>query len=222
MRRENYGLRGPEGFSDEGLVALVLGVEEQDAGEVVQRFGSLAGLADAQPLALVGPGIGQARAVRLHAALALARRLQSPSTSARQRVTTPEQALGWLRPAMAGLLVEELHALYLDRRRNVVACRRLSRGSDGFTVVDPRQVFRPAVHLGAQAVVLAHNHPSGDPSPSPQDIDITQRLVAAGTVLGVSLLDHLVLGGERYVSMAAMGEVPMRHPSGPDWLDGPS
>lgn len=106
---------------------------------------------------------------------------------------------------------EILSAIYLDARRNVIGSRVLSRGSSRFTIVDPISVFRPAVQLGASAVILAHQHPSGDPKPSQQDYDVTRRVVAAGRTLGIPLLDHIVLSGDtaRYTSFAELGEVPV-------------
>jgi DNA repair protein RadC len=98
--------------------------------------------------------------------------------------------------------------LFLDRRRRLLAHRALTRGSDAFTVVDPRQVFRVAVGCSASAVILAHNHPSGDPTPSRQDEDVTRRVVQAGRTLGIPVLDHLVVAGARYVSLAESGAVP--------------
>jgi DNA repair protein RadC len=104
-----------------------------------------------------------------------------------------------------GLPDEELHCLYLDRRNRVIARERLTIGSDRFTVVDPRQIFRPAVTHRASAIVLAHNHPSGDPTPSVQDGEVTRRTSVAGRVLGVTVLDHLVFGASRWVSMRDAG-----------------
>lgn len=222
-RRERYAVEGGEGVGDAELVALVLETGAsgrgalQIAAELLERFGGLPGLASRQPHELrdVG-GIGLARAVRLHAALTAGRR----SYGAGDRelpVTDPAAAFAWLSPALRGLVDEELHALYLDRRRRPVARRCLTRGNDGFTVVDPRQVFRVAVGVGASGVILAHNHPSGDPTPSPQDRDVTSRVAQAGRVLGIPLLDHLVVGGDRYVSLAAEGELPSWSPIPPSW-----
>jgi len=104
---------------------------------------------------------------------------------------------------------ETLSAIYLDRRRKPLAFRELSRGSDGFTIVDPRQIYRTAVSLGASAIILAHNHPSGDRTPSEQDRDVTRRVAHAGRVLGIVLLDHIVLGGGgRFTSLAEQGVLP--------------
>jgi DNA repair protein RadC len=212
--RELYACAGPQGLGDVELVALLLGTGSAGrctlsiAGDLVDRFGGLAGLAQAEPTALQGvPGVGPARAVRVHAALEAGRRATTGAGVRPDPVITPDEAVSWLRPALVGLPHEELHALYLDRRGRPLARRLLTRGSDGFTVVDPRQIFRPAVALGAVSVILAHNHPSGDPTPSAMDREVTRRTTRAGGVLGIQLADHLVFGGEAWVSMAAEGLV---------------
>lgn len=222
-RRERYAADGPGRLGDAELVALVLETGSARrtalaiAADLVDRFDGLGGLARRQPQELVDvPGVGLARAVRLHAALELGRRAVGPPLDL-DPVTSPELAYALLGPALQGLPDEELHGLYLDRRRRPVARRRLTRGSDGFTVVDPRQVYRIAVGVGAAAVILAHNHPSGDPTPSSQDRDVTERVARAGRVLGIPLLDHLVVGAGRYASFAAAGELPPWTAPGPSW-----
>jgi DNA repair protein RadC len=116
-------------------------------------------------------------------------------------VRGPDDAFLILGPALFDLPDEELHALYVDRRNRPVAHRRLTRGSDGLTIVEPRQVYRLAIGLGAVGVILAHNHPSGDPTPSAEDRAVNERVARVGQVVGVTLLDHLVIGGRRYVSL---------------------
>ena len=206
--RERYANEGPTQFGDAELLALVLGTGTahrsalEIAAGLLSRYGDLSAVSRAQPSELVGQdGIGTARAIRLHAALHAGRRsLRTRPNPA--PVVSPDDAFGLLGPGLRGLECEELHALYLDRRRHPVAQRALTRGSDAYTVVDPRQVFRPAVQLGASAVIIAHNHPSGDPSPSHQDREGTRRVHRAGQILGVPLLDHLVGAGVRYTSLA--------------------
>jgi DNA repair protein RadC len=184
------------------------------AAAVLARVGGLAGLGRSDPHELARlEGIGPARAVRIHAALTLGAR------AVRQRrgevLGNAEAAFRLLGPSFRGLGVEELHAAYLDRRGRLLAARMLTRGSDGFTVVDARQIFRPAVQVGASALVLAHNHPSGDPTPSAQDREVTRRIAAAGRALGVQLLDHLVVAGESWTSLASAGDLPA-------WVDEPT
>jgi len=151
-------------------------------------------------------GLGQARAVRIHAACSLAQRA---SRSRRPGIRVVDASTAWrvLRPGLEHLEHEELHALYLDRGGRVLHLRRLTVGNDALTIVDPRQVLRPAVQLSASSVVVAHNHPSGDPTPSREDREVTARLAHAARIVGVRLLDHLVLGAGRFVSLAEQGQL---------------
>jgi DNA repair protein RadC len=212
--RERYLSRGPSPTGDAELLALVLGTGVAGksamglAVDVLQRFGGLRGVADAGVHELQQMrGLGPARAVRVHAALQAGRRSLHASERG-QAISSPDSAYRILGPALRGQVDEELHGLFLDRRRRLVAHRVLTRGSDAFTVVDPRQVFRVAVQTGACAIVLGHNHPSDDPTPSTQDREVTHRVATAGRMLGVGLLDHLVIGGDRYVSLAQEGLIP--------------
>ncbi|MBN2797817.1 MAG: DNA repair protein RadC [Deltaproteobacteria bacterium] len=222
--RERYSHLGPGVFGDAELVALVLGTgtSQRAVGEIaaglLARFEDLEGLANAHPGELAREvGVGPARAVRLHAALQAGRRSLRQRAAPMRAVDSAERAREHLAPALRGLLHEELHALYLDRRLQPLARRMLTTGSDAFTVVDPRQIFREALHIGASAVVLAHNHPSGDPTPSSQDLEVTERVAQAGAVVGVSLLDHLIIAGDRWRSLATEGLfVPSRR-AGPTW-----
>ena len=213
--RERYAMFGPEGFNDEELLALIIGLgaagqsPQQLAVNLLQRHGTLSQLCTAPVSSLEQtPGIGPARAVRLHAALHAGQRAARSNRREPATIRTPEDAWHMVRPNLEALEHEELHALYLSRRNVVIALRPLTRGSDQATIMDPRQVFRPAVQCGAAGVIIAHNHPSGDPTPSCTDISATQRLAAAGRVLGVALLDHLILGSGRFVSMGRAGEIP--------------
>lgn len=195
-------------WTDVELVAAVAGVRAPVAAAWLDAAGSLAGLAGG--VAATVPGVGRARHRRVVAALELGRRAAHPPPQERAPVLQPEDALAWLQPRLHGLAREELHALFLDRRHRPIACRRLTVGSDRFTVVDPRQVFREALGVGAAALVLAHNHPSGDPTPSPQDHDVTRRVAQAGDTVGVALVDHLVVASEGWTSLRAAGSVPAR------------
>jgi DNA repair protein RadC len=209
QRRERYLSEGPRRFGDAELLALLL---ETGAGgrsalaiaaDVLDRAGGLCGMVRMEPQEWLDVGgVGAARAVRLHAALELGRRALA-TRSLGPAVRSSEEAHALLAPSLRGLAEEELHALFLDRRHRPLAHRRLTRGSDALTVVDPRQVFRVAVGVGASAVILAHNHPSGDPTPSPQDHEVTDRVAAAGRILGIPLLDHLIVGRDAYAAIGA-------------------
>lgn len=213
--RERYLHRGPEDLGDIELIALLIGTGTGGrtplaiAADLIGRFGSLRGVARAEPARLREvSGVGDERAVRLHAALEAGRRAHHDPDPPAPTITSPSDAAAVFAPRLRALAVEELHALYLDRRNRPLGHRRLTRGSDGFTVVDPRQIFRPAVELGASGVLLAHNHPSGDPTPSAMDREVTRRAASAGQVLGVRLLDHLVIGGAGWCSLAEQGLLP--------------
>jgi len=207
-------MQGPEGLGDDELLALAIGTGcaglplGEIASGLLSAAGGVAGL-HRLPVSAMGqvPGLGPARAVRLHAALVLARRALVADPPG-EPVVTAEQAASWFAPRLAALPAEELHALFLDRRHRVRACRSLTRGNDAHTIVDPRQVFREALVMGAAAVIVGHNHPSGDPTPSSSDVEVSLRLAEAGRVLGVNLLDHLVLGGSRWCSLREQGLLP--------------
>lgn len=205
---DRYAVEGPEMIGELDLLALVLGSPgaQEAALGLIQRFGGADGLASApvQALAQV-PGVGVRGAVRVHAACQLARRGRRAQA---RTVQTPDEAARLLRGAVEGLPHEEAWGLFLSGRCRVLALQRITKGTDRFTIIDPRQVLRPAVELGAYAVVLAHNHPSGDPTPSPDDVHVTRRVAAAADVLGVHLVDHLVIGDGCYASMAEMGVLP--------------
>lgn len=178
-------------------------------GRTIARKLSRLGDPSAQVLAsidaLMGVGLSEAQARRVRAAFAVAEAGLRPSPAQPPAISGPNDAWGWFHPHMRGLAVEEVHALYLNRRNHVLGRRMISRGSDGFAVVDARMVLRPAVEMGAHGVVLAHNHPSGDPSPSRQDREVTVRLNLACRTLGLRLLDHLILAGDQYTSFAEEG-----------------
>ncbi len=215
--RERYTLHGPAPLSDAALLALLIGTgvrtasgsrsAEGIAHDLLTAHDGLDGLAQASVQDLAGtPGCGPARAVRLHAALALGRRLGTRSP-ARTRITSADDAWRVLRPSMALLQVEELHALYLDKSYQLVAHEALTRGTDDATVVDPCQVFRPAVVLRCRRIIVAHNHPSGDTRPSAQDLVITERLVDAARLLRIQILDHLIVGDRGFSSLAEAGHI---------------
>lgn len=210
--RERYSLQGPDHMPDDELLALAIGLGNSGrstldiARDVLDRFGDLRGAVDAPVDGLMRvPGLGRARAVQIHAALHAGRRAARPREALSGPMSSAVVMAEAFRPHLMDLRIEEFHALYLDARMRLIAHRALTRGSEDATVVDPRQVFRPAVQIGANRVVVAHNHPSGDPTPSELDRQVTRRLSAAGRLLGLELIDHLVFGGERWVSMRALG-----------------
>lgn len=150
-------------------------------------------------------GLGPVARARVLAARELSRR--SGSRKLPEKITSPADAWRYLKTLSHGPQ-ERLSALYLDRRGRILGSRTISVGSSGFTIVDPRDILRPALDMHAEALVLAHQHPTGDPTPSHEDIAVTQRVHEASRVLGLQLLDHIVVTPEGFTSLAEMGHVP--------------
>jgi DNA repair protein RadC len=212
--RQRLATRGPAALHEAELVALVLGPGdghrdiEAMAGDWLGQFADaadptgLTGLlgASAEELAAL-PGAGPVRTARLRAVRELAHRLSARALRAPKRVQGPEDAWRHLAPLVRGGEREHFALLCLDRKHGVLRAEVVAVGSLEAVVVHPREVFRPAVRAGAAAVVVAHNHPSGDPTPSPEDHALTRRLAEAGVVLGIPLLDHLVIGRAGFVSL---------------------
>ncbi len=212
--REKLRRHGAAALGDNELVALVLGSGFPRTGalaaanELLKTRGGLHGLARAGCVDLERvPGIGEAKAAQLVAALELGRRTLAHAPAARVQLRTPRDAAAYLLPTFGARPVEHFGVVLLDGKHRVLATTVLSIGTANATVVEPRDVFREAILGGAIAVVVFHNHPSGDPSPSPEDAALTARLAAAGTLMGVALVDHVVLGDVRYCSFKEMGRL---------------
>lgn len=150
------------------------------------------------------PGIGTAKATVLVAAVELGRRLAA-RRSERVVVGTPQDVPGLFMEEMRHLEKEEFRVLLLDTKNHVLGFELCSVGSLSSSIVHPREVFKAAVRRAAAGVVLVHNHPSGDPTPSREDIEVTRRLVEAGKLIGIDVLDHIIIGDNRYVSFREQG-----------------
>jgi DNA repair protein RadC len=197
-----------ETLSDADLLALLwgTGLRGQSAVELAQSvLGRTGGIAGLLGLGLNDwldqPGLGPAKAGQLWAALELARRAQH--SSERTRITSPRAAGAYLLPRCQGWSEERFGLLALNAKGDLLAERILSQGTATATLISPREFFREALRYGASTALAFHNHPSGDPAPSREDIQLTRRLQAAGESLGVPLADHLILGHERYHSFRA-------------------
>lgn len=204
--REKLARAGVASLGDNELLAVVLGQGTRGTSALVlattllDRVGGIGALpgVSLDELRLVA-GIGRARAGQVVAAVELGRRTLTPSDE-RQRFKTPRDVAEWLLPRFGGQPVEQFGVVLLDARHGLVAARLVSSGSLDASTVHPREVFRHAIVGRAAAVILFHNHPSGDPEPSREDVALTRRLVAAATVLGIEVIDHIVLGSGRYFS----------------------
>ncbi|MSQ01481.1 MAG: hypothetical protein EXR71_06265 [Myxococcales bacterium] len=204
MTSAPYACTGPDELGTVDLLAVALG-QRALATALLEQCGDASALLAASPAALART-LGAARASRLHASFTLARRALSESP-VRGRVTSADDAAAWFLPRLTGLAHEELHALFLDRRGGVLAAKRMSQGSPDHTLFDVRHILGEAVRAGAYAILVGHNHPSGDPEPSTEDLLVTRRLAEGAALLGLALHDHVVVGAGRWVSMATRGDL---------------
>jgi DNA repair protein RadC len=212
--REKLLRSGPSALGDNELVALVVGHGIRGAGalmlatDLLRRRGGLHGLArsNADDLSQV-PGIGRARAAQVLAAVELGRRTLTHGPAARVQLRSPRDAAMYLMPTFGARAVEQFGLVLLDTKHRVMRTTVVASGTLNSTIVLPRDVFREAMLGGAAAVVVFHNHPSGDPSPSPDDVELTRRLRAAGVLMGIDVVDHIVLGDARYCSLKEMGQL---------------
>ena len=218
--RERLARLGAEALSEQELLACVLG--RGIAGESVliaarrllAAFGSLRGIGEASVEELIGVrGIGEAKAVQLKAAVEVARRIATAAPGSRPRIDGLEAAVKILRPQLVDKRREHFVALLLDSRYRVIRMSLIAIGSLSATLVHPREVFREAMAAQAAAIIVAHNHPSGDPEPSAHDLELTKRLQQAGEVIGIEVLDHLIIGREGHVSLAARGALAAPAPA---------
>jgi DNA repair protein RadC len=210
--REKLKLRGPAALSDGELLAIILntGIVGETVTDVSQRLvaqhGGLRGLfqMDVAELSRIR-GLGDAKAVRLKAALELGRRLAALSPDARPQVGSPEDVVNLLQIEMAALEQEQLRVVLLDTKHRILATRTVYQGTTNQAQVRVAEVYRDAIRQNATAIVAVHNHPSGDPTPSAADVALTVELVQAGTLLDIELLDHLIIGQGRWVSLKRLG-----------------
>lgn len=210
--RERMRHLGESRLSDVECLALVLRrggrgeTAEQLSQRLLQSFGSLVRLGAAEMGELMRlPGLGSAGAAALSAAFGLARRVSESHCRPGTRVRDAADVARVVREASRGARRERFFAVLLDARHRVLGLRVISVGSLSSAPVHPREVFGPAVREGAAALILAHNHPSGDSRPSEDDQRVTERLRDAGDLMGIEVLDHVVVGGARYYSFAQDG-----------------
>jgi DNA repair protein RadC len=184
------------------LVADVLGTATNRAGEIVTALGGLEALVFASECDLAAIGMSRKRARQVHGAFELARQSIGSRPQIGHRLAGASDVWTHMRARLSGAPVEEFWAIALDVRHRVVMDSMLARGSLTGVEVHPRDVFRTLIKVGAAAVIFCHNHPSGDPAPSRQDIELTVRLREVGDMCGIPVLDHVVVGAQGFVSLA--------------------
>jgi DNA repair protein RadC len=209
--RERLLLFGPATLSDTELIALLLGGGRslQRAQSVLQGVGGLAGLSRACAHELRElPGIGDAGATALAAAVELKRRIDRLELSWDRPLTNPRDAEPFLRSIFQGAAQEQFVVIGLDSRLRVRLVRTVGVGTLDRVEVHPREVFRPLLRAGMHSCLIAHNHPSGDATPSAADVTLTERMVGVGVFLGIPVVDHVVISDHGFVSMAELGMIP--------------
>jgi DNA repair protein RadC len=210
--REKLRRHGAAALGDNELLAIVIGnglarASALDlANAVLEGVGGVQSLARAlhEELTRV-PGIGQARAAQVLAAVELGRRTLTRAARERVQVTSPRAVAELLLPLYGNRPVEQFGVVLLDTKHRVMRTTVVTVGTLDATIVHPREIFREAAAAGAAAIVVFHNHPSGDPEPSKDDVALTRRLIAAGELMGIDVIDHIVLANVGYCSMKEEG-----------------
>jgi DNA repair protein RadC len=214
--REKLQRVGVAALGDNELVAIVLGSGSRGsdalelANRLLARAGGLHGLMRTAPDQLCVPGVGAARAAQITAAVELGRRTLVRGALERPRYETPQQLAYYLLPQYGAAQVEQFGIVMLDTKHRVIRIKLVSIGSLDAAVVHPREVFREATTASASAIVLFHNHPSGDPTPSTDDLVLTRRMIRAGDIMGIDVIDHLILSDQRYYSLVEAGKLAGR------------
>lgn len=210
--RERLARLGPQALKNNELIAILLrvGVKGENVIDVAERllhdFGGITGLHRVSVDELCrAHGIGMAKAAQIKAAIELGRRLVAESPDEKPAIHSPQDAANLVMYAMSALEQEELHVMLLDTRNRVLRIEPVYRGSVNTSQVRVGELFKAAIRANAPNLIVVHNHPSGDPTPSPDDVAVTRATVQAGKLLDVNVLDHLVVGGGRFVSLKERG-----------------
>jgi DNA repair protein RadC len=212
--RERLYHKGPEALADAELLAIQLGTgtpgkSAVEVGrEMLARHGSLSalsGLGVGELAAL--PGVGRVKAIRLTAAFELTRRLRSRNGQGKVILSSPDEVYARYGPLMDELKKEVFRIALLDAQNGLLRDVVISEGTLSASLVHPREVFKPAIVESAASIILVHNHPSGDPTPSREDVRLTRQLADCAQLLDLRIHDHVIVGRERFASMAQRGEL---------------
>ena len=205
--REKLLKKGSRYLSNAELLALVIrtGSRERTAVEMAQDLlnyhGGLEGVVDLSCEELENhKGIGKAKAAQIKAVIELSKRMSALKNEKRDLVNNPIQAAELLAGEMRFLKQEVLRVILLDVKNKVISIPEISRGGLSSSIVHPREVFKEAIRRSSAAMILVHNHPSGDPTPSADDISITKKLIKTGRIIGIKVIDHIIIAGDKYLS----------------------
>lgn len=210
--RERLIRQGSQSLSNQELLAILLrtGTKEESvlslANRILMNFEKLHALKHATIEEIIAiKGIGEAKAVHLLAAIELGKRLAQKEMDTRFTIRSPDDAAHFLMPEMSPLQQEHFVVLFLNVKNQVLHKQTIFIGSLNASIVHPREIFREAVKRSAASIICAHNHPSGVPTPSPEDIEVTSRLHEAGLIIGIDLIDHIIIGDHQFISLKEKG-----------------
>ncbi len=210
--RERMLKYGSESLSNVELLAILLRTGSQNesviqlAHSVMSKIETLQGFYDISLEELTNiRGIGPAKAIQIKAGIELGKRVLQQVPQAKFSIQMPGDAARYIEDDIKYLKQEHFITLMLDTKNQVISKETISIGTLNSSIVHPREVFKPAIKKSVSAIILAHNHPSGDPTPSREDIEVTKRLVKAGELLGIDVLDHIIIGDSKYISFKEEG-----------------
>lgn len=212
--RERLIKSGSSHLSNAEILAIILGSGTRQesvlalSNRLLMHFEGLKLLSDATIEELIAiRGIGTAKAVLILAAVELGKRMHIYRSDERHVIRSPEDGAEYVMEEMRGLNQEHFVTLFLNTKNQIIHKQTIFIGSLNASIVHPREVFREAVKRSAASIIVVHNHPSGDPTPSQEDIHVTRRLVECGKMIGIELIDHLVIGDRKYVSLKEKGYI---------------
>ncbi|KLV24515.1 hypothetical protein ABW02_17680 [Niallia circulans] len=212
--RERFVKQGPESLANHELLAILIQTGSKNesvltlANKLLVHFDGLRLLKDASLDELKEmKGIGTAKAIQLMAAIELGRRVSNLEFTDRYCIRSPEDAAKYMMNEMRFLTQEHFVCLYLNTKNQVMHKQVVFIGSLNASIVHPREVYKEAFRRSAASIICLHNHPSGDPSPSREDIEVTKRLVECGKIIGIDLLDHIIIGENKFISLKEKGYV---------------
>jgi DNA repair protein RadC len=208
--REKLMLKGKHTLSDAELIAILIGTGTRDRSAVdiaklilVNSQNNLIELSKLQvPELITNQGIGEAKAIRIVAALELGRRRRGSEVLQRKKITSSRDVYELFQAELAEKKYEGFWLLLLDRSNKIVGQEKISEGGTSGTVADPKRIFKAAIDRHASSIILCHNHPSGNVEPSQADISLTKKMIHAGSLLDIQILDHVIVGEENYFSFA--------------------
>lgn len=212
--RERFIKDGPNSLSTPELLAIVLrtGTKNESvlqiSNQLLMKFEGLRNLMNASVEEISNlKGIGEAKAIQLLASFELGKRINRLQFDERLSIKSPDDCAKFMMDEMRFLEQEHFVCLYLNTKNQIITRETIFKGSLNASIVHPREVFKEACRRSASSIICLHNHPSGDPTPSREDIEVTKRLVECGKIIGIELLDHIIIGEHKYVSLKEKGYV---------------